>query len=53
MSDPKRPSENDPDLLEESPTEPKRKRPSERGVGVQNSTPPPIGDSSPTSKTPG
>ena len=52
MADTKRPNPDDPDLLEESPAEPKRKRPSERGVGREYSSPPPIGEKSPTSKTP-
>jgi hypothetical protein len=52
MADRKRRNPNDPDLLEESPGKPNRRRPSERGVGREHSTPPPVGDKSPTSKTP-
>ncbi len=38
-------------FLQQRPEEPGRKRPSERGVGSENSTPPPEPDNSPTSKT--
>lgn len=41
----------DTESLQQRPEEPGRKRPSERGVGAEHSTPPPEPDNSPTSKT--
>ena len=41
----------DTESLQQRPEEPGRKRPSERGVGAEHSTPPPEPDDSPTNKT--
>ena len=52
MAKPQRPKDPNDTTLGERPTSPGRKRPSERGVGLENSRQPPDPDHSPTSKTP-
>jgi hypothetical protein len=56
MTEPKektpKPKKDDDKDLEEGPTKPGRRRFSDWGVGGEHSTPAPIPDHSPTSKTP-